>query len=96
MQELLACFALIEKMGRGPVYYGSARLKQDSPHWERAVQLGRDVANLLGSTTWSGGCCQVCGQRVWCRVGGQEWGARSVATAAGLPAAERGHCQGTR
>lgn len=77
MQELLACFALIEKMGRGPVYYGSARLKQDSPHWEQAVQLGRDVANLLGSTTWSGGCSQVC-------VGsgcGAGWGVRSGARA---------------
>lgn len=55
-QELLACYALIEKHGRGVVYYGSARLKQDSPHWQRAVDLGRDVAQLLGCTTWSGGC----------------------------------------
>lgn len=54
-QELLACYALIEKQGRGVVYYGSARLKQDSPHWGRAVELGRDVAALLGCTTWSGG-----------------------------------------
>lgn len=37
------------------VYYGSARLKQSSPHWERAVELGREVATLLGCTTWSGG-----------------------------------------
>ncbi|KAL4854982.1 ADP-dependent ribose-1-phosphate kinase [Chlorella vulgaris] len=54
-REMLACYSLIERKGRGVVYYGSARLKQDSPHWDRAVQLGRDVAQLLGCTTWSGG-----------------------------------------
>lgn len=53
--ELLECYTLIEKLGRGVVYYGSARLKQDSPHWGRAVELGRQVAELLGCTTWSGG-----------------------------------------
>ncbi len=53
--ELLECYALIEKLGRGVVYYGSARLKQDSPHWARAVELGKQVAELLGCTTWSGG-----------------------------------------
>ncbi|DBA76000.1 TPA: hypothetical protein ACH3X2_008930 [Trebouxia sp. C0005] len=53
--ELLECYALIEKLGRGVVYYGSARLKQDSPHWGRAVDLGQRVAELLGCTTWSGG-----------------------------------------
>lgn len=47
--------ALVARLGRGVVYYGSARLKQDSPHWERAVELGREVSQLLGSTTWSGG-----------------------------------------
>lgn len=54
-QELLACYALIERLGRGVVYYGSARLKAASPHWDRARQLGADVARQLGATTWSGG-----------------------------------------
>ncbi len=54
-QELLACYALIERLGRGVVYYGSARLKAASPHWDRARHLGADVARLLGCTTWSGG-----------------------------------------
>lgn len=53
--ELLACYALIERMGRGVVYYGSARLKTDSVYWQRAVELGGAVAELLGCTTWSGG-----------------------------------------
>lgn len=54
-QELLACYALIEQHGRGVVYYGSARLKEDSPHWGKAVELGSTVASLLQCTTWSGG-----------------------------------------
>jgi len=54
-KELLACYALVQKLGRGVVYYGSARLKRDSVHWQRAVDLGREVSQLLGSTTWSGG-----------------------------------------
>jgi predicted Rossmann-fold nucleotide-binding protein len=54
-QELLQCYALIERLGRGVVYYGSARLKAASPHWDRARQLGAQVAALLGCTTWSGG-----------------------------------------
>lgn len=40
--------------GRGVVYYGSARLKDDSRHWEQAQQLGHAVAKLLHSPTWSG------------------------------------------
>ena len=55
-QELLACYSLIEKKGRGVVYYGSARLKEGSPHWEAAKSLASNVAGLLKtSTTWSGG-----------------------------------------
>lgn len=64
-QELLACYALIERLGRGVVYYGSARLRRESPHWRTAVQLGEQVARLLGSTTWSGG-------------GSEEWEGRGV------------------
>ena len=55
-QELLACYALIERLGRGVVYYGSARLRRDSPHWADAADLGARVSRLLGPvTTWSGG-----------------------------------------
>lgn len=35
-RELLACYALVERLGRGVVYYGSARLRRNSPHWARA------------------------------------------------------------
>ena len=54
-KELLQCYSLIARLGRGVVYYGSTRLKESSPYWDQAVALGRDVATLLGSTTWSGG-----------------------------------------
>ena len=54
-KELLHCYSLIAKLGRGVVYYGSARLKESSPHWDKAVELGREVAKMLNVTTWSGG-----------------------------------------
>ncbi len=54
-QELLACYALIERKGRGVVYYGSARLRDGSDHWRRSRVLGAAVAKLLNCTTWTGG-----------------------------------------
>jgi len=54
-QELLACYALIERKGRGVVYYGSARLRDGSDHWGRSRTLGAAVAKLLNCTTWTGG-----------------------------------------
>ena len=54
-RELLACYALIETVGRGVLYFGSARLEHDSPYFSRARQLGADVAMLLRAPTWSGG-----------------------------------------
>lgn len=55
-QELLRCYALIEKVGRGVVYYGSARLQANSPHYIKARELGGRIATLLDtSATWSGG-----------------------------------------
>lgn len=49
------CYTLIEKMGRGVVYYGSARLKDGCPYWAPVEELGEKVSRLLGSTTWTGG-----------------------------------------
>ncbi|GFR39690.1 hypothetical protein Agub_g165 [Astrephomene gubernaculifera] len=54
-QELLGCYALIGRLGRGAVYFGSARLAQGSPFWGRAVRLAERVARLLGSPVWTGG-----------------------------------------
>ena len=94
-QELLACYALIERKKRGVVYYGSARLRESSEQWERARKLGAAVAALLGVTTWTGGGpgmmeaatrgamdvgCEVAGVRI-----GKEAGT-TVRTASYLPA----------
>lgn len=53
-KELLSCYELIHKFGRGVVYYGSARLREGAIYNE-ARQLARDVSLLLKTTTWSGG-----------------------------------------
>ncbi len=42
-QELLGCYSLIGRLGRGAVYFGSARLAQGSAYWERAVRLAERV-----------------------------------------------------
>lgn len=49
-----ACFDLVERMGRGAVYLGSARVPEDHPHFKAAEELARDVATSLDCTTWSG------------------------------------------
>ena len=54
-RELLQCYELIDKIGRGVVYYGSARLGPESPHHASARALGKAVSELLGSPTWTGG-----------------------------------------
>lgn len=54
-KELMACYDLISRMGRGIVYYGSARIKPGSPHWDRAVELSQRLWRLMGVTTWTGG-----------------------------------------
>ena len=54
-KELLACYELVHKLGRGCVYYGSARLKADSPLFGEAMELAARVSQLLGCTTWTGG-----------------------------------------
>jgi len=55
--ELLAAYALVARLGRGVVLYGSARLQRDDAagNWAAAHALGAGVSRLLGVTTWSGG-----------------------------------------
>eukprot|EP00899_Mesostigma_viride_P011775 jgi/Mesvir1/20599/Mv14832-RA.1 len=52
--EMLKCYSLIEKLGRGVVYLGSARILEEHPHFQQAVALSRDIGLLLGSAAWSG------------------------------------------
>ncbi len=53
-KELVASYELIEKQGRGVVYFGSARSKPGDSDYEAGRELGREVAQLLGVTSWSG------------------------------------------
>lgn len=53
-QEQLAVYELIARQGRGIVYFGSARTVPGHPDYERGRELGRELHELLGSTSWSG------------------------------------------
>ncbi|KAH6778570.1 putative lysine decarboxylase family protein [Perilla frutescens var. frutescens] len=53
-KEIEKCYGLIRRLGRGVVYLGSARLGPDHPHYVRAFQLAKGIADLLDCTTWSG------------------------------------------
>jgi predicted Rossmann-fold nucleotide-binding protein len=52
--EMRACFSVVQRMGRGAVYLGSARVPEDHPHFGEARALARDVAATYDVTTWSG------------------------------------------
>lgn len=43
-QELLHCRTLIEHLGRGVVYFGSARIMDDHPFWDKAKELAKQVS----------------------------------------------------
>lgn len=53
--ELDQCFALVERLGRGVVYLGSARVKESHSHYVHARSLSKEIAHTLDCTTWSGG-----------------------------------------
>lgn len=53
-KEIERCYELIHKLGRGVVYLGSSRIGFNHPHYLQALELGREIASLLDSTTWSG------------------------------------------
>ncbi|KAG0452007.1 hypothetical protein HPP92_025909 [Vanilla planifolia] len=53
-KEMQNCYELIQRLGRGVVYFGSSRLNDDHPHFLQAIEFARDVAKLLECTTWTG------------------------------------------
>ncbi|XP_051125223.1 probable cytokinin riboside 5'-monophosphate phosphoribohydrolase LOGL9 [Andrographis paniculata] len=53
-KEIELCYQLINRLGRGVVYLGSSRLGPSHPHYTQAFELGKDIANLLNCTSWSG------------------------------------------
>lgn len=52
--EILGGYEVINRQGRGVVYLGSARFKAGTPVYEESRALGREVFQLLGSTSWTG------------------------------------------
>lgn len=53
-QEMLECYRIIEKVGRGVVYLGSARTRPGEEEYELARELGAEIENLLHIPAWSG------------------------------------------
>lgn len=53
-KEIQRCYELIQRLGRGVVYLGSSRMGANHSHYKQTLELGREVANLLGCTSWSG------------------------------------------
>ncbi|KAF5188146.1 hypothetical protein FRX31_022269 [Thalictrum thalictroides] len=53
-KEIQKCYELIQKRGRGVVYLGSSRMGPGHPHYEKTLELGSEIANLLDCTTWTG------------------------------------------
>lgn len=53
-REILEAYDLVQRQGRGIVYFGSARSNPGDPDYEGGRILGREVAELLRCTSWSG------------------------------------------
>jgi len=54
-QEIRGCFEGINEVGRGIVYFGSARFEPGSELYEKGKALAKSVAELLKVPAWSGG-----------------------------------------
>lgn len=53
-KEILDCYKLINKLGRGAVYFGSARTDVSHLHYLKSKELAHEVALLLKCTSWTG------------------------------------------
>ncbi|KAL8208953.1 hypothetical protein R6Q57_008365 [Mikania cordata] len=53
-KEMEMCYELIQRLGRGVAYLGSSRMGTGHEHYIQTQELAREVANLLGCTSWSG------------------------------------------
>ncbi|XP_059662424.1 probable cytokinin riboside 5'-monophosphate phosphoribohydrolase LOGL10 [Cornus florida] len=53
-KEIERCYELIHRLGRGVVYLGSSRMGSNHPHYMQALELGREIANLLDCASWTG------------------------------------------
>ena len=75
-QEIRGCFEGINEVGRGVVYFGSARFLPGSELYEKGKALAKDVAELLKVPAWSGGGKGMMGAVTeGCKLGGFPVGA---------------------
>lgn len=53
-REILSCYKLVRKLGKGVVYLGSSRIEPNHSNFLQAMELGREVSLLLDCTSWTG------------------------------------------
>ncbi|KAK9089837.1 hypothetical protein Scep_028919 [Stephania cephalantha] len=53
-KEIEKCYGLISRLGRGVVYLGSSRMGPDNPHYEKTLELSKEISLLLDCTSWTG------------------------------------------
>lgn len=53
-KEIVQCYELIHRLGRGVVYLGSSRMGPGHAHYIKTFELGNKISALLDCTTWSG------------------------------------------
>lgn len=52
--ETLSTYSLIERIGRGIVYFGSARTKEGGKYYDETEELAFEAASMLKVPTWTG------------------------------------------
>lgn len=88
-QELLNCYALIERLGRGAVYYGSARLGHDSKHWA-AAEVSEAIYGIIDIVEDCAYCSAYSGSNNCCDSG-QGYSCCSAIVELARPELARGH-----
>lgn len=53
-KEIEGCYEIIDRLGRGAVYLGASLMGPDHPYYSQVSQLAKEIAIMLGCTTWSG------------------------------------------
>lgn len=53
-KEILSCYELVQKLGKGVVYLGSSRTQPGQSHFLQAMELAKEVSLLLDCTSWTG------------------------------------------
>ncbi|XP_068669276.1 probable cytokinin riboside 5'-monophosphate phosphoribohydrolase LOGL9 isoform X2 [Aristolochia californica] len=53
-KEIERCYEVIHRLGRGVIYLGSSRVKDNHPHYLMTMELAKEIAILLDCATWTG------------------------------------------